>query len=47
MTAGTIALTPLSLIFETITIDDNLTTERWWENMLQQKELYASEKRGK
>jgi len=35
------------IVGETITIDDNLTTERWWENMLQQKELYASEKRGK
>lgn len=32
------------IVGETITIDENLKTERWWENVIEKKELVASEK---
>lgn len=32
------------IVGETITVDENLNTARWWENVLEEKELVASEK---
>lgn len=32
------------IVGETITVDENLVTERWWENVVENKELVASEK---
>ena len=32
------------IVGETITIDENLKTERWWENVIEKKELVAIKK---